>query len=153
MNRDLILYFDRRAVRALCGRITVRTRPTLIPSTAGLYHWPIGRLREVALLAKNDPAMSSYSPAMSSCCTPLTTRSRLEASSYIIGRMGRLSQRSREEMGDLANDPAPENQHTDDENSALDDRHPLAEILAEILLHRDDDEGADDRSIYRAHAA
>src|SRR5262249_2322384 len=52
----------------------------------------------------------------------------------------------------LADNPAPERQHTDDEYSALNDQHPLAD-RGQIILHRDDKEGADDGTEDRAKPA
>src|SRR5688500_12105578 len=52
----------------------------------------------------------------------------------------------------LADHAAAEGQHADDENAALHDGDPGAE-LREVVLHRDDDERADHRSEDGAHAA
>ena len=57
----------------------------------------------------------------------------------------------RNEMRDLADDAAAERQHAGDEDHALDHRHPLAEP-GQILLHRDDHEGADHRAEDRTEA-
>src|SRR5579885_3080167 len=53
---------------------------------------------------------------------------------------------------DDADDAAPEGQNADHEDDAFDDRHPRAG-LAEIGLHRRDDEGARDRAENRAEPA
>src|SRR3984957_17894004 len=50
-----------------------------------------------------------------------------------------------QQVGDLADDATAKQQHADDEDHALDDGHPFAET-GEVVLHADDDEGADTRS-------
>src|SRR5580698_19051 len=52
----------------------------------------------------------------------------------------------------LADDAAPERQHADHENRALDHQHPLAE-WRQIILHADDDKGADHRPEHGAKPA
>jgi hypothetical protein len=53
----------------------------------------------------------------------------------------------------LADDAAAEGQHADDEDRAHDHRDPGADLVGQVVLHRDDDGGADHRAEQRAHAA
>src|SRR5689334_16239286 len=53
---------------------------------------------------------------------------------------------------ELADDAAAEGEHADDEHGALRDRHPEAE-RSEVVLHREDDERADDWPEDRSQAA
>src|SRR5215467_8003955 len=57
---------------------------------------------------------------------------------------------SRDELADYT---APEEQHAGDEHRADDDRDPAADDLGEILLQRDDERRAHDRSREGAGAA
>src|SRR5262245_4001206 len=46
-----------------------------------------------------------------------------------------------QQMGDLADNAAAEQEHAGDEDRALDHRHPFAD-LGEVVLHGDDNDGA-----------
>src|SRR3954447_13289421 len=61
-------------------------------------------------------------------------------------------QRSPEIMRDLADHATAERQHAGHEDDTLDHRHPLAEPR-QILLHGDDDEGADHWTEHRSETA
>src|SRR6201996_8597084 len=61
-------------------------------------------------------------------------------------------QRALEQMRDLADQAAAEQQPAGDEDHPLDHRHPLAEA-GQILLHGDDHESTDHRAEHRAQAA
>src|SRR6266850_2842765 len=63
-----------------------------------------------------------------------------------------LLERPPEIMRDLADHAAPERQHADHKDRALDHRHPLSEA-GQILLHGDDDEGTDDRAEHGTETA
>src|ERR1700737_4501450 len=56
------------------------------------------------------------------------------------------------EFDQLADDAAAEGEHADHEDEAVDDGDPLSECR-QIVLHGDDDEGADERAVERADAA
>ena len=62
---------------------------------------------------------------------------------FVRARTAGFQSERRSVVGDFADDAAAERQHADDEDHALDHQHPLAEP-GQILLHGDDDEGADD---------
>jgi hypothetical protein len=70
-------------------------------------------------------------------------------------RQGEARERTADYSGffaQLADDAAAEGQHADHEDHALHDGHPGAE-LRQVVLHGDDDRGADHRAEDRAHAA
>src|SRR5207237_10442133 len=60
-------------------------------------------------------------------------------------------ERLAEQPAELADDAAAERQHADDEDAALDDRQPRAE-LSQVVLERDDEERASDRPEDGDHA-
>src|SRR5262245_19460331 len=64
----------------------------------------------------------------------------------------RLAGAPADEGEELANHAAPEDQHRDNEDRSLDHQHPLAEP-GQVVLHIDDDGGADGWTKDGAHAA
>src|SRR5882672_199590 len=67
---------------------------------------------------------------------------------FAVPKLQRPLQHARE----FAHHAAAKRQHANDENHALHDRDPGAE-LGQVVFHRDDDRGADDRAEDRAEAA
>src|SRR3954447_19655875 len=65
---------------------------------------------------------------------------------------GRRSELDTQQVRDLADDATAEQEDAGDEDHTLDDRDPLVERV-EVVLHRDNDECADDGTKNRAEPA
>src|SRR3954468_13613875 len=113
--------------------------------------WGVPRSRSGSSSFRGARALYAGEPGIQQSCITSGFRVRAKSAPRNDGQMHWL-QRAPEIMRDFADHATAEGQHADHENRALDHRDPLP-ISGEILLHGDDDEGADHRTEYGAETA
>src|SRR5262245_60308918 len=103
-------------------------------------------------IAGTGRPICSISTLAKTSSSPCCAMSRVISCTIPGARLARRLEGFLQPTAELADDASAERQHADYEDHALRHCHPGAE-LCQVVLHRDDDERADDRSEHRAESS